>query len=58
MLMMLNAQHTRKQQQQTILNKTSGGNTPKADVERAMQAVTQANTALNGIQNLERKTGC
>ncbi len=38
----------------TILNKTSGGNTPKADVERAMQAVTQANTALNGIQNLER----
>ncbi|HDV4306006.1 TPA: hyperosmolarity resistance protein Ebh, partial [Staphylococcus aureus] len=38
----------------TILNKTAGGNTPKADVERAMQAVTQANTALNGIQNLER----
>lgn len=38
----------------TILNKTSGGNTPKADVERAMQTVTQANTALNGIQNLER----
>ncbi|SCT25673.1 Putative Staphylococcal surface anchored protein [Staphylococcus aureus] len=38
----------------SILNKTSGGNTPKADVERAMQAVTQANTALNGIQNLER----
>ncbi len=38
----------------TILNKTVGGNTPKADVERAMQAVTQANTALNGIQNLER----
>lgn len=37
----------------TILNKTAGGNTPKADVERAMQAVTQANTALNGIQNLE-----
>ncbi|MBV2678258.1 GA module-containing protein, partial [Staphylococcus aureus] len=34
--------------------KTAGGNTPKADVERAMQAVTQANTALNGIQNLER----
>ncbi len=38
----------------TILNKTAGGNTPKSDVERAMQAVTQANTALNGIQNLER----
>ncbi|GBX31631.1 extracellular matrix binding protein [Staphylococcus aureus] len=38
----------------TILNKTAGGNTPKADVERAMQAVTQANTALNGIQNLDR----
>ncbi|SGU04823.1 extracellular matrix binding protein [Staphylococcus aureus] len=38
----------------TILNKTAGGNTPKADVERAMQAVAQANTALNGIQNLER----
>ncbi len=38
----------------TILNKTAGGNTPKADVERAMQAVIQANTALNGIQNLER----
>lgn len=38
----------------TILNKIAGGNTPKADVERAMQAVTQANTALNGIQNLER----
>lgn len=38
----------------TILNKTAGGNTPKAAVERAMQAVTQANTALNGIQNLER----
>lgn len=38
----------------TILNKTAGGNTPKANVERAMQAVTQANTALNGIQNLER----
>ncbi|CAC6985678.1 cell wall associated fibronectin-binding protein [Staphylococcus aureus] len=38
----------------TILNKTAGGNTPKADVERAMQVVTQANTALNGIQNLDR----
>lgn len=38
----------------TILNKTAGGNTSKADVERAMQAVTQANTALNGIQNLNR----
>ncbi len=38
----------------TILNKIAGGNTPKADVEREMQAVTQANTALNGIQNLER----
>lgn len=38
----------------TILNKTSGGNTAKADVERAMQAVTQTNTALNGIQNLDR----
>ncbi len=43
----------------TILNKTAGGNTPKADVERAMQAVAQANTLLNGIENLRTcETGC
>ncbi|HDI7795345.1 TPA: hyperosmolarity resistance protein Ebh, partial [Staphylococcus aureus] len=37
---------------ETILNKTQGANTPKQDVEAAIQSVTSAKNALNGDQNV------
>lgn len=37
---------------ETILNKTQGANTPKQDVEAAIQNVTSAKNALNGDQNV------
>ena len=43
----------------TILNKTAGGNTPKADVERAMQAVTQSKYCIKRYSKLRTcETGC
>lgn len=35
-----------------ILNKQTGGNTSKADVDNALNAVTRAKAALNGAENL------
>ncbi|MBE2140035.1 GA module-containing protein, partial [Staphylococcus argenteus] len=35
-----------------ILNKQTGGNTSKADVDNAINAVTRAKAALNGTENL------
>ena len=40
------------QQLKAFLNKQTGGNTSKADVDNALNAVTRAKAALNGADNL------
>ncbi len=56
MQMNQNEMHIRKlsQRLKAFLIKRTGGNTSKADVDNALNAVTRAKAALNGAENLEK----